>query len=260
MLKATLVLITLLSIAWTPATGWAAPKKEKKAEAPAAEGGATIDPGSEKVNVDTIKEKYWARGDETELGVVQNRLYSKAHRFEAQLFTGIVASDPFLSIKNYGLALGYHFNEYIGVSAIGWRNMVSDSSALDTFRTFTAGGASANTNQPRSFLGGEVTGSFLYGKLSLVGKAIIYYDMHLSAGAGLTFTESGNNFTPMLGLGQQVYLNKNFSIRIDYRLQRYVETIREKTITSQLGNDKGKRINFGNVITLGVTYFFGFGK
>lgn len=258
MLKATLVLITLLSIAWTPAIGWAAPKKsEKKADAPAAEG-ATIDPGSEKVNVDTIKEKYWARGDETELGVVQNRLYSKAHRFEAQLFTGIVASDPFLSIKNYGLALGYHFNEYIGVSAIGWRNMVGPSSALETFRA--ARGADSNTNEPRSFLGGEVTGSFLYGKLSLVGKAIIYYDMHVSAGAGLTFTESGNNFTPMIGIGQQVYLNKNFSLRIDYRLQRYVETIREKTITATLLQPVGQRVNFGNVITLGITYFFGFGK
>jgi spore coat protein U-like protein len=63
----------------------------------------------------------------------------------------------------------------------------------------------------------------------------------------------------MAGLGQRVYLNKNISLRIDYRLQRYTETVREKTITSLLYTDIGTRTVWGNVITLGVTYMFGFG-
>ncbi|HTL13265.1 MAG TPA: hypothetical protein VL588_12295, partial [Bdellovibrionota bacterium] len=35
---------------------------------------------SDAVAVDSIKEKYWARGDQTEIGVVQNRMYSKTHK------------------------------------------------------------------------------------------------------------------------------------------------------------------------------------
>src|SRR5262245_10788021 len=53
----------------------------------------------ERVNVENIKQKYWARGDESELGVVQNRLYSKANKLELSLLGGILSTDPFLSVK-----------------------------------------------------------------------------------------------------------------------------------------------------------------
>ena len=33
---------------------------------------------SEKVDVDQIRRRYWARGDETEMGVVQNQTYSES--------------------------------------------------------------------------------------------------------------------------------------------------------------------------------------
>jgi hypothetical protein len=49
--------------------------------APTATAPATGDTtNAERVNTEAIKEKYWARGDESEIGVVQNRLYSKANK------------------------------------------------------------------------------------------------------------------------------------------------------------------------------------
>ena len=53
---------------------------------PGAAADADVDSEAERVNVDTIKEKYWARGDQSELGVVQNRAYTKAHKWEFGLF------------------------------------------------------------------------------------------------------------------------------------------------------------------------------
>lgn len=208
----------------------------------------------ESLDVDAIKQRYWARGEETELGVVQNRLYSKAGKFQFGLLGGVISSDPFLNITALGGTFGYHFSEYFGLNFIWMRTLVSPSSALRTFEENR--GATANTNNPEWYAGGELTGSLLYGKLSLIGKAIIYYDMHLSAGAGATKTESGTYLTPSLGIGQRFYINRFTSIRIDYRMLYYKETILEKEIPTKLGQPVGTRDNFNNTITLGVDFIF----
>src|SRR5262249_6439042 len=76
-------------------------------------------------------------------------------------------------------------------------------------------------NRPSSFFGLEGAYSPLYGKLSLVGKKIIYYDMHVFAGAGATKTEVGTLFTPGGGIGQQIYITRWASILMDYRIQYF---------------------------------------
>lgn len=210
--------------------------------------------GAERVDVNIIKKKYWAKGDQAELGVVQNRIYTKNKKFQIGLLAGISYSDPFLSIKTGGFTFGYHFNEFWGVNLIAMKTVVSNSSALTTFEENR--GATANTNKPRYFVGAETTFSLLYGKLSVLGKSIIYYDFHLIGGLGLTDTESGKYMTPMAGLGQRFYLSRRISLRVDYRLMYYKETILEKEITTKLGQAVGDRGNFTNSITLGIDYLF----
>lgn len=211
----------------------------------------------EKVNVDSIREKYWARGNESELGVVQNRLYSKERKFEFGTFVGLLSSDPFLSVRSTGLSLGYHFSEYLSVHAFGWKAQWSPSTALQTFQEIM--GATTNFNAPLAFYGAEGSASLLYGKLSLVGQAIIYYDMHVSAGAGITSTESGSNFTPHFGLGQQIYLSQVASLRLDYRVMHYRERIIEKVVDALRGTERGTRTNWTHSISLGITFLIGSG-
>ena len=213
---------------------------------------------AERVNVEAIKEKYWARGEESELGVVQNRLYSKAKRWEVGAFGGLVFSDPFLSIKNYGGSLGYHFTEYFAFRGMYWQTSVSPSSAKQAFNQAVQG--ETNSNPPESYFGGEAQWSFLYGKLSLVGKSIVYYDMYLLGGMGMTNTENGNYFTPHIGLGQQVYLSKYAALRLDYRYMTYKEEIIEKVVPSRRGQSNGFHWNSTNVITLGISFFLGGGS
>ena len=232
--------------------------------ASAADAPASASPGEEdsainegeQVDVESIKKKYWARGDQSQLSVVQNRTYTKSNKWDLGGLGGIVNSDPFLTIKSVGGSLGYHFNEYFSFHLIGWKDLVSKSSALTSFEKFSGG--TANTNYPKYFLGGEANGSLLYGKLSVLGKAIIYYDLHLSAGAGVTKTESGDYFTPMGGIGQRFYLSKNLSLRIDYRLQYYKERILEKEVPTKKGEVRGIRGNYSNCVTLGISFMFGF--
>ncbi len=206
---------------------------------------------AEQVNIDSIKQKYWARGDDTEVGVVQNRTYSKKGRLEFSLLGGVLYSDPFLNIKTLGGSLGYHLSEYVSFHVMGFKEYANPSSALNTFQETL--GATTNTNIPKYYFGAETMGSIFYGKLSVLGKSIIYYDFYVTGGAGGTNTESGTYITPNAGLGQRFFLNKNFSIRMDYRLMYYNETILEKVVPTQIGQSKGDRANWNNVIMFGLS-------
>ncbi len=212
---------------------------------------------AEQVNVDSIKEKYWARGNETELGVVQNRTFSKKGKIEFSLYGGFLYSDPFLSVKTLGGSVGYHLSEYVSLHLNAYKDLVSPSAALETFQAVQ--GATVNTNIPNYYVGLEGMGSIFYGKLSVLGKSIIYYDFYFLGGYGMTNTGSGNDMTPSVGFGQRFYLNKFLSIRLDYNLMYYRETIIEQVIPAILGQSRGDRNNFNNVVTLGIS-FMPFGK
>lgn len=213
---------------------------------------------AEKLSVDAIKEKYWAKGNETDMEVVQNRLYSKSNRLEFGAYFGVVSSDPFLNLKSYSLSAGYHLSEYWAINFFYMKYQVAYSSAYDTFMEKYPGNPRLNTNNPSATYAGELAYSPIYGKLSLAGKYIVYYDMHLLAGAGVTDTENGQYMTYFPGIGQQVYLSKNLSLRIDYRAIVYNEEIIEKIAvgTPAYGTSHGQRLNWNHAINFGFTILF----
>ena len=117
--------------------------------------------------------------------------------------------------------MGYHLSEYIAVQALYMKDFTSPSSALSTLQkqltdqnNGNSTGATTSTNPPRYYAGGEVVGSVLYGKLSVLGQAIIYYDFNVMAGLGMTDTDNGNYATEHVGVGQQVYLSKHLSVKV----------------------------------------------
>lgn len=212
--------------------------------------------GAEKVNVENIKSKYWARGNESEMGVVQNRTYTKDGKWELGVFGGVILTDPFLNVNNAGALLGYHFSEYFSVEGLYWKSFAGVSSA---YTMLQAEGGQDNYNKPKAYYGSEAVGSFLYGKLSIFGKSIVYYDMHFLGGLGITQTENGNYITPHIGLGEQVYLSKSFSLRLDWRMMYYRENITQwqETVAQDRGTVVGTRSDWSNTITLGASFMFG---
>lgn len=199
------------------------------------------DPRTREVSVDRLKQQYW-RKDES-VDVVQNRLYSKKRRFSIYAFGGTVDTDPFLEVKNAGANIGYHFNEYWSLSALAWTYFVNDSSALTQLQQQT--GATASTNRPDNYFGGELGYSVIYGKLSLAGKSILYYDFHLLAGAGMQSGTTGDNFAFHFGVGQQTYLSRYFAVRLDYRRMHY----KEKT-----SRTSAERTSWNDIVTLGAAF------
>lgn len=217
-------------------------------------GNASNPQEAEDLDVNKIKKRYWSRGDEADMDVVQNRLYSKAGKIEIGAFGGVINSDPFLSVYNAGVTVGYHFTEALGVDAIAWRSFWGPSSALNTLTQQT--GRGADINPPGGLVGGEVNWSVLYGKLSLLGAEIIHYDLHLLGGAGMTNTANGNYLTGIVGIGQQFYLNQFTTLNLDFRLTPYHENIVDQvsTLSPTYGQVIGSQMNWANTITLGISF------
>lgn len=219
--------------------------------------------GSERVNVDAIKEKYWARGDESEIGVVQNRAYTKKGKWHLGVFGGVLSTDPFWSTRAAGLSLGYNFSEYFALNLIGWKSTYDTTDSFNAYQSAISlsGGVQAKParNDPKGYYGAEAAWSLLYGKLSLLGAKIIYYDLHILGGLGWTPAENGGAFTPSAGLGQQFYLNRLMTLRVDYRVlyrqeQLLQDSISNNTLTTSL---TPSRANWTHAITVGIDFFFG---
>jgi outer membrane beta-barrel protein len=212
-------------------------------------------PVPRETEVQSVKEDYWSRTADGEVEVVQNRNYSKKGRVSLQAGVGSVSADPFLSIKSFSGAIGYHFTEELGLTFIGRKYQVGESSYLKELQQglVTGVASTANTNRPKSFLGAELEYSPLYGKISFGGASVVHYDMHLLAGLGVTDTESGNVTTPSVGLGPQFYLSQSLALRMDYRLSVYKETIPERVLTTR--TNAGERTNFSHQVSLGLVLF-----
>jgi outer membrane beta-barrel protein len=245
-----LVLATLL-----PAAAWCGEKTSATPQPTATPGqSGDSNAGPEEADVQKIKEKYWARGNEAEVGVVQNRLFSKRHKVELDLTAGGLNGDPFLSTVMLNGELGYHFTEFFSVHAIFGYAFVSPSSALQTLQSQQ--NTTTNTNNPKYFLASEARASLLYGKISLLGSAILYFDAYLTAGPGYINTESGGDFLLMGGIGQQIHITQTFALDISYRMLWYNETIIGKVSSgpnANLGQNLGRRSNVSNLLTIGFT-------
>ncbi len=205
--------------------------------------------------LERIKQRYWAQGNEKEMGVVQNRLFTKEGRFETTLFGGLLISDPFVNTFTPGLSFGYNFDETFSLHAFGWKALATPSAALVTLRQ---GEKEANTNPTSALFGTEGRASLLYGKLSLLGRKILYYDMHAGLGAAIVRAENGLYGGPLISVGQSFFFSNSMTFRIDYRLIVYRENITQKEGTEeQLGRIIDQRNNFSNSLTFGISILFG---
>lgn len=218
--------------------------KDEASKVSDSDGDSDIESDEERADVENIKKKYWALGDEAELGVVQNRIFTKRNKLKMGLFGGKIGTDPFLSVMSAGGTLGYYFSEYFALQALVYKAFTSKSTAYATLRSQ---GLDTSTNNLNSFYGIEGNASPVYGKLSLLGEMIIYYDLYFLLGAGFTSTYYGNYFTPSIGVGQLIYLNKFWAVNMDFRYMPFSETL----------PGVGSRANHSTHVSLGLTFLLG---
>jgi len=207
----------------------------------------------ESVNVDAIRKKYWVVGDQTKLGVVQNRMYTKAERFELGFYGGFLSGDPFWNTYDMGGLLGYHLSEHYSIKANYWKSFNSSSSARDKFLLRT--GIDTNSNLVESFYSLELAIAPIYGKLNFFDVSIIYYDIHFPIGLGMMDTQNGRYLAPYLGIGNRIFLSHSFALGLDYRWVIYKEDLIEKVDPATRGKLIESRTVWSSTVHIGGFFY-----
>lgn len=198
--------------------------KKAKAETPAAAPAAA---GEDKVDISDLESKYWAPKD-TDFSVVQNRTYSKEHRFLIAPQWGTPINDPHSDGTFVGGTANYFWSERMGVQLTYLKASFWDNSATrDVGRLSTSGGAHVNANRMTSYYGVGYNLVPFYAKMSFWGKRIIYFDMAFTPTIGITNfdqrVESGDKhesaFTYGIDVTQYFFFSRWFAIRADLKNQ-----------------------------------------
>jgi outer membrane beta-barrel protein len=226
--------------------------------------GQTAQTPSGKLDISDLEQKYWAPKD-TDFSVVQNRTYTKAKRFSANFLTGPILNDTYSSGFNYSFSGSYYFSERHGVEASIIRSDLGNSEATDEFiGSLSGGGVAPDFGRVRQHIGVAYTFVPFYAKMSLMGKKIIYFDMSISPGFGITKYESAADgskgikskensvFAYSLDISQYFFLSRHIAIRADLRNRWYREKVYKYTTGEKL---RTKNTNT-TLFLMGVTYFF----
>ncbi|MEN0059274.1 MAG: outer membrane beta-barrel domain-containing protein [Bdellovibrio sp.] len=210
--KAILVIILTASQAMAQQQQPAANNKPAEAQQPQR--------GSDKLDIKKLEQKYWAAKDD-DFSVVQNRRYVKDDRFYLTLSAGIPFNDPYSTGTLLGASLGYFFNERWGLEVNYNSADLRDNDAVNQFESTYKVVPNHNVMKSSYFLSGIWVP--FYAKMSVIDKAIIYFDMGLSVGVGnldyeITQYEGNlakNTMAYKMGIFQQIFFSEHFAIRAD---------------------------------------------
>lgn len=221
---------------------------------------------SDKVDLKQLEDKYWAAKDD-DLGVVQNRAFTKEKRFYGSLSTGPLINDEWIVGSINTLSLGYFFNEQWGLELGHKAGALKKNDGVDQI-------VMRNGLQPDHNIFLSSTSLYgiwvpFYGKMSLLDRKIIYFDMQFALGVGqinyenqLDATETPNVAQTTTGISfdiaQHFFFSNHFAVRVDLKntwstqkLKKWRTSGTADPSTRDL-SDKGQQ---DTTFQIGLTYF-----
>lgn len=219
---------------------------------------------------------------------VENRFFLKTNRFEIAPIVGYVPNNPFAVRYVGGGMLAYHFSETVAAQAqisyspdLGERDLKGLVGVL-LDRAFNAG-ADVGFQQPLDKV--QLSAAFgaawapLYGKINLVGETVLNFDFYGFAGAAMiskhnfiaTYDEAGVEtgdvvnlqpdqnqpnevlVAPVIGIGQNYFLNQMMSFKIDVRAAFYID---DKPQYDPNVPPTEKQLYNNLILSGGVAFFF----
>lgn len=248
-----LSVVGLIGLMLLPSS-FAAAKAAAKQEAKPAE--TAVGAGDEKVDVTDLEKKYWASKD-TDFSVVQNRLYSKANRLALSLQYGFLINDQWSDGPTMGGSLGYYFSERFGVEGQYQSTGSTDNKSLANLK---AQAGVANHGKIKSYQGASFNFVPFYAKMSVMNSSIIYFDMAISPGVGMTSYEqqrrTGNQEknapTVSLDITQSFFFSKYSAFRVDYRNRWF----QEEVVSYNTGASVSTETSQTSLLMFGFTFFY----
>jgi len=238
-MRVSIFLIALVFVAQTAhaqSSQYQKPGKKKKADAaiaaspvPGTSDAKKSDTKSEKVDINQIEQQYWQQKD-TEFHVVQSRRYTKEKKWFVSASYGLLLNDSFNRGNILGLSGGYYFKEQMGIEAFYMDFDAKNSKTINEIFDLKGG---PTYSHPLREYGVTFNWMPIYGKISVLDKSIIYYDLGLSVGLGMHEYErvlqqgDDKKQTPMLvvDITQQFFLSDRWALRFDIKNRYYTEKL-----------------------------------
>ncbi len=243
-----------------------APAAPAAPTAPAAPPAPGAPAGDDKVDISDLENKYWAPKD-TDFSVVQNRTYSKDHRFLITPQFGGPINDPYSEGSYAGVTLNYFWSERMGVQATYLGADLKNNNATNDIGQLSAtSGAAPDHGKNTAYYGVGFNIVPFYAKMSFWGTRIIYFDMAFTPTLGMTHydqqMEGGNegksSLTYGLDVTQYFFFNKWFAVRVDLKNQFYQqEVVKFRNSGGMLKGDKVTDKSIHDTMwLLGATFYF----
>ena len=242
----------------------AAAAKPVEAGKPAAPGTAAAE--DKKVDISDLENKYWAPKD-TDFSVVQNRTYSKDHRFILSAQYGIPINDSHSDGSLYGLTGNYFFSERSGIQLSYIKASLKNNESTRDLVNFAGGGVQPNHDRLNSYLGVGYNYVPFYAKMSFMGSKIMYFDMAITPMLGITTydqilansTPSKSALTYGVDITQYFFFSRWLAFRADLKNQWYSQEIRQFYNTAGVAKEGDKvkdKMYHDSLFMIGATFFF----
>ncbi len=238
--------------------------------------------------LDAIKE---FRDGQSRPGAIENRFFLKKERFELAPHFGYVPNNPFAKRMVGGIGFAYHFSEQFAVEGdvsyspdLG----INDLKGLTkTLVVIAADGAGSDEFvQPLDKVtlaaGFGARWTPLYGKIALFGETVLNLDLYGVAGLGIVskvnyvavlndaFEDDPANqppaileridnevkFTPILGIGTNIFLTQSVALKLDARMQLYVDNVADYQPSEDDPTDDDQQLYNNLVVSAGVAIYF----
>lgn len=228
---------------------------------------------SDKVDLKKLEDKYWSAKDD-DYGVIQNRTFSKSGRVYLSAAYGTLINDPFAKTSMAGLFAGYYFSEDFGIEGYYFNANSKANDSVKEFNSLSTAGTSPNYTLPGNAYNVALTYTPFYAKMAFMNKAILYFDMGFTLGAGVSEysqvvakkeggvivgEEKIKQTSPHaeIGVMQQLFINRNWAFRLDIKNKFHnTETVPyNRTGIGAQSKDGEKKMSYDTMMSLGVTFF-----
>jgi len=241
--------------------------------------------------LDAIKE---FRDGQPRPGAIENRFFLKKERFELTPHFGYVPNNPFAKRYVGGLGFAYHFSEQFAVEGevtyspdLGVNDLKGLTKTLVVIASEGDGNSSEEFVQPLDKVtlaaGFAARWTPLYGKIALFGETVLNLDLYGVAGLGIVSkvnnvallnpdydpvdnpqappavlqrVDNEVKFTPVIGFGTNVFLTQSIALKLDARMQLYVDNVPDYQPSEDDPGDDDQQLYNNLVISAGVAIYF----
>ncbi len=213
-----------------------------------------------KINTRKLVDDYWTPS-EKKYSLIQQRYFVKTNRVFVSASAGVHINNPEHEGYLSQFSGGYFLSEKWGFEVQYTGSSLSGNSVIERLDSLSGGSSTLDRTKTLSYIGGAINYSPIYAKMSFLGYKILYYDLILSGQLGQTSYEqtvgSSVGSSPKesaitfgLGITQMFYLNKHFSIKLDFSNRWYNADVLKYTT----GNELKSRLIQDTQMSLGVTF------